>query len=157
MALSSGVDVEKIAAIGITNQRETIVLWEKETGKPVCNAIVWQSRITDSICKKLKADGHEAMIREKTGLVVDAYFSGTKIQYLLDTVDGLRQRAEQGEILCGTVDSFLIWRLTGGTVHATDVSNASRTTPWAESSALRSSSTSRWTRSSGSSPWPRAS
>ncbi len=124
---SSGVDVEQIAAIGITNQRETIVLWDKKTGKPVCNAIVWQSRITDSICKKLKADGHEAMIREKTGLVVDAYFSGTKIQYLLDTVDGLRQRAEQGEILCGTVDSFLIWRLTGGAVHATDVSNASRT------------------------------
>ncbi len=123
----SDVAIADIAAIGITNQRETIILWEKTTGKPVCNAIVWQSRITDPICQQLKADGHEQTIREKTGLVVDAYFSGTKIQYLLDNVDGLRERAEQGEILCGTVDSFLIWRLTGGAVHATDVSNASRT------------------------------
>ena len=123
----SGVSLDDLAAIGITNQRETIVLWDKKSGQPVCNAIVWQSRITDPICRKLKADGHAAMIREKTGLVIDAYFSGTKIKYLLDEVSGLRKRAENGEILCGTVDSFLIWRLTGGAVHATDVTNASRT------------------------------
>lgn len=123
----SHVDIGDIAGIGITNQRETIVLWDKKSGKPVCNAIVWQSRISDPICKQLKAGGHEAMIRKKTGLVIDAYFSGTKIKYLLDHISGLRRRAEQGEILCGTVDSYLIWRLTGGAVHATDVSNASRT------------------------------
>lgn len=125
--VNSGVEIDDVAAIGITNQRETIVVWDKKSGQPVCNAIVWQSRITDSICKQLKAAGHSQLIREKTGLVIDAYFSGTKIQYLLDHVSGLRRRAEQGEILCGTVDSFLIWRLTGGAVHATDVSNASRT------------------------------
>ena len=118
---------EDIAAIGVTNQRETTVLWEKATGKPVANAIVWQSRITAPICEKLKADGAEQTIRDKTGLVVDAYFSGTKIKYLLDTIPGLRSRAEKGEILFGTVDSFLIWRLTGGKRHVTDVSNASRT------------------------------
>lgn len=125
--IKSGVDVNDVAGIGITNQRETVVVWDKKSGQPVCNAIVWQSRITDPICKQLKADGHAAMIREKTGLVIDAYFSGTKIQYILDNVSGLRKRAEQGEVLCGTVDSFLIWRLTGGKVHATDVTNASRT------------------------------
>lgn len=125
--LNSGVDVGDIAAIGITNQRETVVVWDKKSGQPVCNAIVWQSRITDPICKRLKADGHSAMIRQKTGLVIDAYFSGTKLQYLLDNVSGLRRRAEQGEILCGTVDSFLMWRLSGGAAHVTDVSNASRT------------------------------
>jgi glycerol kinase len=118
---------EDIAAIGVTNQRETTVLWEKSTGKPVANAIVWQSRITAPICDKLKAGGAEQTIRDKTGLVVDAYFSGTKIKHLLDTVPGLRSRAEKGEILFGTVDSFLIWRLTGGKRHVTDVSNASRT------------------------------
>ena len=118
---------EDIAAIGVTNQRETTVLWEKATGKPVANAIVWQSRITAPICEQLKADGTEQTFREKTGLVVDAYFSGTKIKYLLDTIPGLRSRAEKGEILFGTVDSFLIWRLTGGKRHVTDVSNASRT------------------------------
>lgn len=123
----SGVDVQEIAALGITNQRETIVFWDRKSGKPVCNAIVWQSRITDPICQRLKKDGHAEMIRDKTGLVIDAYFSGTKIQYLLDNISGLRRRAEKGEVLCGTVDSFLIWRLTGGQVHATDVSNASRT------------------------------
>jgi glycerol kinase len=116
-----------IAAIGVTNQRETTVLWEKATGKPVANAIVWQSRITAPICERLKAEGAEQTIREKTGLVVDAYFSGTKIKHLLDTIPGLRARAEKGEILFGTVDSFLIWRLTGGKRHVTDVSNASRT------------------------------
>ena len=116
-----------IAAIGVTNQRETTILWDKTTGKPVANAIVWQSRITAPICERLKGDGAEPLIREKTGLVVDAYFSGTKIKHLLDTVTGLRSRAEKGEILFGTVDSFLIWRLTGGKRHVTDVSNASRT------------------------------
>lgn len=116
-----------IAAIGVTNQRETTILWERDSGKPVANAIVWQSRITVPICERLKADGVESLFRKKTGLVVDAYFSGTKIRHLLDTIPGLRARAERGEILFGTVDSFLIWRLTGGKRHVTDVSNASRT------------------------------
>jgi glycerol kinase len=116
-----------IAAIGVTNQRETVVLWERATGKPVGNAIVWQSRISAPICDRLKADGLEAKFREKTGLVIDAYFSGTKIKHLLDTVEGLRKRAEAGEVLFGTVDSWLIWRLTGGKRHVTDLSNASRT------------------------------
>ena len=116
-----------IAAIGVTNQRETVVLWEKSSGKPVANAIVWQSRITAPICERLKKDGAEPVIREKTGLMIDPYFSGTKIRHLLDTVPGLRQRAERGDVLFGTVDSFLIWRLTGGQRHVTDVSNASRT------------------------------
>jgi glycerol kinase len=116
-----------IAAIGITNQRETTVLWERATGKPVANAIVWQSRISASVCERLKAAGHEPLFRERTGLLLDPYFSGTKIAYLLETTPGLRARAERGEILFGTVDSFLIWRLTGGKRHLTDVSNASRT------------------------------
>ena len=116
-----------IAAIGITNQRETIVLWERSTGKPVSNAIVWQSRISASICDELKAQGLEPKFRRKTGLVLDPYFSGTKIKYMLDRDRGLRRRAEKGEILAGTVDTFLLWRLTGGAVHATDYSNASRT------------------------------
>src|SRR5437588_4664024 len=116
-----------VAAIGITNQRETTVLWERATGKPVANAIVWQSRISAPICERLKAAGHEPLFREKTGLLLDPYFSGTKIAHLLESVSGLRARAERGEILFGTVDSFLIWRLTGGRRHVTDVSNASRT------------------------------
>jgi len=116
-----------IAAVGITNQRETVVLWEKSTGTPVANAIVWQSRITAPRCERLKADGMTQFIREKTGLVIDAYFSASKIEYLLDTIPGLRDRAERGEILCGTIETFLISRLTGGRVHVTDVSNASRT------------------------------
>jgi glycerol kinase len=116
-----------LAAVGVTNQRETTILWEKATGKPVANAIVWQSRVTAPICDRLKADGHEPTFRKKTGLVVDAYFSGTKIKHLLDSFDGLRARAARGEILFGTVDSVLIWRLTGGKQHVTDVSNASRT------------------------------
>lgn len=120
-------DADDIAAIGITNQRETTILWERDTGKPVANAIVWQSRITAPICRQLKDDGHEDLFRQKTGLVVDAYFSGTKIRHLLDSIDGLRVRAEQGEVLFGTVDSYLIWKLTGGKRHVTDVSNASRT------------------------------
>lgn len=119
--------VAAIAAIGITNQRETTILWDRTTGKPIANAIVWQSRITSPECERLKQAGHEATVRDKTGLVLDAYFSGTKIAHLLDTIPGARARAEKGEILFGTVDSFLIWRLTGGRVHVTDVSNASRT------------------------------
>ena len=116
-----------VAAIGITNQRETMILWDRDTGKPIDNAIVWQSRVTADICERLKKAGHEAIFREKTGLVLDAYFSGTKIKYMLDKHPGLRERAARGEVLFGTVDSFLIWRLTGGTRHVTDVSNASRT------------------------------
>ncbi len=116
-----------IAAMGITNQRETTILWEKATGTPVANAIVWQSRITAPICDRLKAEGLEEKFREKTGLVVDAYFSATKIAYLLDTIPGLRERAERGEVLFGTVDTWLIWRLTEGRAHVTDYSNASRT------------------------------
>ncbi|MSO52928.1 MAG: glycerol kinase [Acidobacterium sp.] len=123
----AGLTAADIAAIGVTNQRETTVLWDKATGKPIANAIVWQSRVTAPICDRLKADGHEATFRKKTGLVVDAYFSGTKIKHLLDSHDGLRARAARGEVLFGTIDTFLIWRLTGGTVHVTDVSNASRT------------------------------
>lgn len=123
----AGISALDIAAIGVTNQRETTVLWEKATGKPVANAIVWQSRVTAPICDRLKAAGHEATFRQKTGLVVDAYFSGTKIKHLLDSFDGLRDRAARGEILFGTIDTFLIWRLTGGKRHVTDVSNASRT------------------------------
>lgn len=123
----AGASAADVAAIGVTNQRETTILWEKATGKPVANAIVWQSRITAPICDRLKAEGRETMVREKTGLVIDAYFSGTKVKYLLDGTPGLRDRAARGEILFGTVESFLIWRLTGGRVHITDVSNASRT------------------------------
>ena len=116
-----------IAAIGITNQRETAILWDRVSGQPVSNAIVWQSRVTAPICDRMKAEGLEPLFRQKTGLVLDAYFSGTKIRHLLDTIPGLRERAERGEILFGTVDSFLIWRLTTGKRHVTDVSNASRT------------------------------
>lgn len=123
----AGLTAADIAAIGVTNQRETTVLWDKATGKPIANAIVWQSRVTAPICDRLKADGREPTFRKKTGLVVDAYFSGTKIKHLLDSHDGLRARAARGEVLFGTIDTFLIWRLTGGKVHVTDVSNASRT------------------------------
>ena len=123
----AGLGPADIAAIGITNQRETTILWDRQTGKPVANAIVWQSRVSAPICERLKAEGHEAVIRRKTGLVVDAYFSGTKVKHLLDTIPGLRARAEAGDILFGTVDTFLIWRLTGGRAHVTDASNASRT------------------------------
>ncbi len=116
-----------IVAIGVTNQRETTVVWDRTTGRPVANAIVWQSRITADICAKLKADGTESLFRGKTGLVLDAYFSGTKIKHLLDTIPGLRTRAERGDVLFGTIDSFLLWRLSGGKLHVTDPSNASRT------------------------------
>jgi glycerol kinase len=117
----------QVAAIGITNQRETTVLWDRATGLPVANAIVWQDRRTAPICDRLRADGHAAFIQRRTGLVVDAYFSGTKLQWLLDNVPGARARAERGELAFGTVDSWLVWNLTGGRVHATDASNASRT------------------------------
>ncbi|MDP6468180.1 MAG: glycerol kinase GlpK [Pirellulaceae bacterium] len=125
--LSGSVAAQDIAAIGLTNQRETTVLWERDSGKPIANAIVWQSRISAGICDRLKADGLEETFRAKTGLVVDAYFSATKIKHLLDQHTGLRARAERGEVLFGTIDSFLIWRLTGGQRHVTDYSNASRT------------------------------
>lgn len=123
----AGITAADLAAIGVTNQRETTILWDRATGRPVANAIVWQSRVTAGICERLKAAGHEGLVRRKTGLVIDAYFSGTKIKHLLDSYDGLRARAARGEVLFGTVESFLIWRLTGGRVHVTDVSNASRT------------------------------
>lgn len=116
-----------VAAIGVTNQRETTILWERATGRPVANAIVWQSRITAPLCERLKRAGLEPLVREKTGLVLDAYFSASKITHLLETHDGLRARCERGEVLFGTVDSYLIWRLTGGRRHVTDYSNASRT------------------------------
>src|SRR3990167_914194 len=117
----------EVAAVGITNQRETTILWERSSGRPIHNAIVWQCRRTAELCDRLKADGVEAEVRRKTGLVVDAYFSGTKIAWLLDHVEGARAGAERGELAFGTVDSWLLWRLTGGLVHATDPSNASRT------------------------------
>ncbi len=123
----AGAGAADIAAIGVTNQRETTILWERATGKPLANAIVWQSRISAPICDRLKADGLEALVQKKTGLVIDAYFSASKIMHLLDTMPGLRERAAKGEVLFGTVDSFLIWRLTGGKHHVTDVTNASRT------------------------------
>ncbi|MFK7933999.1 MAG: glycerol kinase GlpK [Saprospiraceae bacterium] len=116
-----------IAAIGITNQRETTVIWDKTTGQPIHNAIVWQDRRTASFCDQLKAGGHEAYIKEATGLVVDAYFSGTKVKWLLDEVSGAREKAKNGELLFGTMDSWLVWNLTGGQVHITDYTNASRT------------------------------
>jgi len=117
---------ENIEAIGLTNQRETTVVWERATGRPVAPAIVWQSRITAPFCEELRAGGVESMVRDKTGLPLDAYFSGPKIRHILREGD-LYRRAERGELCFGTVDSFLVWRLTGGRIHATDVSNASRT------------------------------
>lgn len=123
----TGIKPDEIAAIGITNQRETAVIWDKNTGKPIHNAIVWQCRRTSSICDDLKDRGLEKSIREKTGLVVDAYFSGTKIKWILDNVNGSREKAEKGELLFGTIDTWLIWNLTRGRVHVTDYTNASRT------------------------------
>ncbi|QMV43042.1 glycerol kinase GlpK [Cohnella cholangitidis] len=123
----ANIGAESIVGIGITNQRETAVVWDRATGAPVYPAIVWQSRQTTGICERLKHEGHERLIQRKTGLKVDAYFSGTKIAWILDTVNGARERAERGELLFGTIDSWLIWKLTGGRVHVTDVSNASRT------------------------------
>jgi glycerol kinase len=124
---SAGRDASDVAAIGITNQRETVVIWDRATGKPIHNAIVWQDRRTAPLCQRLKKQGLEKKFTRKTGLLLDPYFSGTKIAWLLDKVKGARKRAEKGELLAGTIDSFLIWRLTGGKVHATDATNASRT------------------------------
>lgn len=124
---TSGLSAVDIAGIGITNQRETTVIWDKHTGQPVYNAIVWQCRRTASICDELKGEGMGGYIRDKTGLLIDAYFSGTKIKWILDNVPGVRQRAENGDLLFGTVDTWLIWNLTGGKAHVTDYSNASRT------------------------------
>lgn len=123
----AGVGPEAVAAIGITNQRETTIIWDRDTGKPVHHAIVWQSRVSAPICEQLRSAGCESTVRAKTGLLLDPYFSGTKIRHLLDTIPSLRGRAERGEVLFGTVDSFLLWRLSGGKHHVTDVSNASRT------------------------------
>ncbi|MDP4710203.1 MAG: glycerol kinase GlpK [Saprospiraceae bacterium] len=125
--LSIDATPHDIAAIGITNQRETTIIWDRTSGKPIYPAIVWQDRRTAALCSELSANGHANRIREKTGLVLDAYFSGTKIKWILDEVPGARARAENGELAFGTVDSWLLWKLTGGKVHATDVSNASRT------------------------------
>lgn len=124
---TAGIKAGEIAAIGITNQRETTIIWDKHTGRPVANAIVWQCRRTAPFCEKMKADGLEEMVREKTGLVIDAYFSATKIAWILDHTEGAREKAERGELLFGTVDTWLIWNLTRGKVHCTDYSNASRT------------------------------
>jgi glycerol kinase len=124
---SAGLNAADIAAIGITNQRETTLVWDRATGRPICNAIVWQDRRTAGECEKMKAEGLEPLFRERTGLVLDPYFSGTKLAWILDNVPGARGRAEQGELAFGTVDSWLVWNLTGGERHVTDASNASRT------------------------------
>lgn len=123
----AGITPSDIAAIGITNQRETTVVWDRNTSQPIYNAIVWQDRRTSDYCDQLKADGTAAIIKEKTGLVTDAYFSGTKIKWILDNVEGARTKAENGELCFGTIDTWLLWKLTNGKTHATDVSNASRT------------------------------
>jgi len=123
----SGISAQQIAGIGITNQRETTVVWDKETGKPIYHAIVWQSRQTAEICEELKQKGYNQLFREKTGLLIDAYFSGTKVKWILDHVEGAREKAEQGKLLFGTIDTWLIWKLSGGKAHVTDYSNASRT------------------------------
>jgi glycerol kinase len=123
----AGVAATDVAAIGVTNQRETVVVWDRASGEAIHKAIVWQDRRTADVCARLKADGAEALVRERTGLLLDPYFSGTKLAWILDNVDGARARAERGELAFGTIDSFLLWRLTGGKVHATDPTNAGRT------------------------------
>ena len=123
----AGVSADGIAAIGITNQRETTLLWERATGRPVHNAIVWQDRRTADRCAQLRREGHEATIRQRTGLVIDPYFSATKLEWLLDHVPNARERAQRGELAFGTVDAWLAWNLTGGRLHLTDVTNAART------------------------------
>lgn len=126
--LSRGqIDPRQIAALGITNRRETTVVWDRSTGQPIHNAIVWQSRQSHAICERLKSEGHEALVRERTGLLIDAYFSATKIRWILDHVEGAQQRAERSELLFGTIDSWLVWNLSGGQAHVTDYSNAART------------------------------
>ena len=124
---ASGISLKDVAAIGITNQRETTIVWDKNTGEPVYNAIVWQCRRTADICEKLKEKGLEEYVKENTGLIIDAYFSGTKLKWILDNVEGAREKAEKGELLFGTVDTWLVWKLTAGKVHVTDYTNASRT------------------------------
>ena len=123
----AGIGSDQLTAIGITNQRETVVVWDRETGKPICNAIVWQDRRTGGWCRDLREAGHEALVTEKTGLLLDPYFSATKVAWILDTVPGARAKAEAGKLAFGTVDSYLIWRLTGGRRHVTDATNAART------------------------------
>jgi len=123
----AGLGDGDIAAIGITNQRETTLVWDRKTGQPVYNAIVWQDRRTAAFCAELRAAGHDELITARTGLLVDPYFSATKLKWILDTVDGARTRAEAGDLLFGTVDSYLIWKLTGGANHLTDATNAART------------------------------
>ena len=123
----AGLPASQIAAIGITNQRETTLVWEKDTGRPVCNAIVWQDRRTAEFCRQVREDGQEHVIVEKTGLLMDPYFSATKLKWILDHVDGARQMARDGKLLFGTVDTYLIWRMTGGAAHVTDATNAART------------------------------
>jgi glycerol kinase len=122
-----GVAASDIAAIGIANQRETTIVWDRKTGRPIHNAIVWQDRRTADFADELKAAGHEALFQSKTGLVIDAYFSGTKLKWLLDNVPGAREKADRGELAFGTVDSWLVWKLTHGVLHITDVTNACRT------------------------------
>ena len=123
----TGVNARDISAIGVTNQRETTILWDRQTGRPIYNAIVWQCRRTAAYCEELKSEGLSDYIKETTGLLIDAYFSATKIKWILDHVEGAREKAENGELLFGTVDTWLIWNLTGGKVHVTDYSNACRT------------------------------
>ena len=123
----TGVSAKQISSIGITNQRETTIIWNRYTGEPVYNAIVWQCRRTSEMIDGLKAEGFDQVIREKTGLIADAYFSASKIAWILDHVEGARERAERGDLVFGTVDTWLIWNLTGGLVHVTDYTNASRT------------------------------
>src|SRR5512145_2267540 len=122
-----GINSTQLAAIGITNQRETTIIWNRETGEPVYNAIVWQDRRTAAYCDQIRQTGHGTRIRQKTGLIIDAYFSATKIKWILDHVNGARKLAGQGKLAFGTIDSWLLWKLSEGAVHATDVSNASRT------------------------------
>jgi glycerol kinase len=124
---AAGIGAKDVAAIGITNQRETTVVWERATGRPIHPAVVWQSRASAQVCEALRARGLEALVRERTGLVIDAYFSATKVRWIIDQVPGAQKRAAAGELLCGTIDTWLVWKLTGGRVHVTDVSNASRT------------------------------
>ncbi|MFQ5899913.1 MAG: FGGY family carbohydrate kinase, partial [Candidatus Methylomirabilia bacterium] len=124
---AAGIAGPEVAAIGITNQRETAIVWERASGRPIHRAIVWQCRRTAALCERLRSDGLDALVRERTGLLIDAYFSGTKIRWLLDEVPGARGSAERGELAFGTVDAWLVWKLSNGRVHATDATNASRT------------------------------
>jgi glycerol kinase len=125
--MAARIEASDVAAVGITNQRETVVVWDRQTGKPIYNAIVWQDRRTADLCERLKHEGHEALVTDRTGLLLDPYFSATKVQWILDNVEGARAKAQSGQLLLGTIDTWLIWKLTGGAVHATDATNAART------------------------------